>query len=98
MATDTDIGDQRVRAASRARPGGIMTEYSGCLRGTFIVVRIGSQMNQDLEEARPNESAAPERVEMAQLLAAETERMSSFRRGDAVDGTVVRVDKDGVLV
>jgi small subunit ribosomal protein S1 len=35
---------------------------------------------------------------MAQLLAAELDHMPSLRRGDAVEGTIVYVDQDGVLV
>lgn len=56
-------------------------------------------MVQDPEASHStSRSEASEGTEMAQLLADEMDRMPSLRRGDVVDGTVVRVDRDGILV
>lgn len=55
-------------------------------------------MVQGSDENRPEGLTSPETSEMAQLLAAELDHMQSLRRGDAVEGTVVYIDQDGILV
>ena len=45
-----------------------------------------------------NDSEQPEESEMGRLLAAEGQSMPTLRRGEAVEGTIVHVDDDGLLV
>ncbi len=45
-----------------------------------------------------NDSEKPEESEMGRLLAAEGQNMPTLRRGEAVEGTIVHVDDEGLLV
>ena len=45
-----------------------------------------------------NDSEKPEDSEMGRLLAAEGQNMPTLRRGEAVEGTIVHVDDEGLLV
>ena len=45
-----------------------------------------------------NDSERPEDSEMGRLLAAEGQSMPTLRRGEAVEGTIVHVDDEGLLV
>ena len=50
------------------------------------------------EGGNSEESPRPEESEMAKLLAAEGHTMPTLRRGEAVEGTIVHMDDEGLLV
>ncbi len=52
----------------------------------------------DRNGAAPAASSRPEPTTMAELLAEQDADIKSFKHGDVVEGTVVRIDKDEILV
>ncbi len=54
---------------------------------------VGPPNDSDLESASPDQES-----EMAQLLAEQEDWSPSRRRGEAVEGTVISIDEDGILV
>ena len=50
------------------------------------------------EEPVPVRELGPEPTTMEELLAEQDSDIKSFKHGDVVDGTVVRIDKDEILV
>ena len=52
----------------------------------------------DEEEPAPVRELGPEPTTMEELLAEQDSDIKSFKHGDVVDGTVVRIDKDEILV
>jgi small subunit ribosomal protein S1 len=50
------------------------------------------------EEPEPPRELGPEPTTMAELLAEQDSDIKSFKHGDVVEGTVVRIDKDEMLV
>ena len=58
--------------------------------------RVG--MRGDRNGAAPAASSRPEPTTMAELLAEQDADIKSFKHGDVVEGTVVRIDKDEILV
>lgn len=53
---------------------------------------------EDEVPASPMRRAGPEPTTMEELLAEQDSDIKSFKHGDVVDGTVVRIDKDEILV
>ncbi len=58
----------------------------------------GDLMLQEPVEGSQQDSQRPEDSEMARLLEAEGQNMPVLRRGEAVEGTIVHVDEEGLLV
>ncbi|MFI5199102.1 MAG: 30S ribosomal protein S1 [Candidatus Limnocylindrales bacterium] len=52
----------------------------------------------DEEEPEPARDLGPEPTTMEELLAEQDSDIKSFKHGDVVEGTVVRIDKDEILV
>ena len=50
------------------------------------------------EIAAPSRASSPEPTTMEELLAEQDSDIKSFKHGDVVEGTVVRIDKDEILV
>lgn len=55
-------------------------------------------MLQDVNAGFEDEAPSQEDSEMAKLLAEEVARMPTLRRGEAVEGTVLLIDDEGILV
>ena len=58
----------------------------------------GDLMLQEPIEGSQQESQRPEDSEMARLLEAEGQNMPVLRRGEAVEGKIVHIDEEGLLV
>ena len=67
-----------------------------------IIMRIGATsgdpMLQEPVEGSQQDSLRPEDTEMGRLLEAEGQAMPVLRRGEAVEGVIVHVDDEGLLV
>ncbi len=59
---------------------------------------VGAEAPPAEPEAPPAEPARPEPATMEELLAEENAEIRSLRHGDVVEGTVVRIDRDEILV
>jgi predicted RNA-binding protein with RPS1 domain len=75
---------------------------TGCVDGVGerdeLAAAPAASDESDRNGAAPAVSSRPEPTTMAELLAEQDADIKSFKHGDVVEGTVVRIDKDEILV
>ena len=97
---DVDPGVQPVAEATpvAAAVPTAQVEPSSVDEASALALEIADAPAADDEPIDVTRDLGPEPTTMAELLAEQSSDIKSFKHGDVVDGTVVRIDKDEILV
>jgi len=93
-----EAGPAAVTAAEQPAPSPTPTAAAPEALSAEDVADAPSAAEAEAEEEAPSHRAGPEPTTMEELLAEQDGEIKSFKHGDVVEGTVVRIDKDEILV
>ena len=101
IESDTPVAESAPVADSPAGDAAASTapvEPSNLDEAAALALEIADAPAADDEPLDVARDLGPEPTTMAELLAEQSSDIKSFKHGDVVDGTVVRIDKDEILV
>ena len=95
MASEVDAETEE--SAAHAAPEGSADAQAGSVLSADETAHAPAASDED-EEPAPERALGPEPTTMEELLAEQDSDIKSFKHGDVVEGQVVRIDKDEILV
>ncbi len=92
-----EAGDPAPGGSALASPEATTTSPAS-VEDDFAAAPTASDEEPEEPEAAPKRELGPEPTTMEELLAEQDSDIKSFKHGDVVEGKVVRIDKDEILV